>query len=89
MAGKPPTLDAAENDEAYLRYIKSNLNLRLLLIKIFSIFNNTSTNLLEFPRNLQFAADQLESTGIIGVIEPINNYSVPGYYLNSYDKGVM
>lgn len=40
-------------------------------------------------RNLKFAAEHLESTGIVGVIEPINNYSVPGYYLNSYDKGVM
>lgn len=44
---------------------------------------------LDICRNLQFAAEQLESTGIIGVIEPINNYSVPGYYLNSYDKGVI
>lgn len=40
-------------------------------------------------RNLQFAAEQLESTGIIGVIEPINNYSLPGYYLSCYDKGVI
>lgn len=44
--------------------------------------------LLWFYRNLQFAAEQLESTGIIGVIEPINNYSLPGYYLSSYEKGV-
>lgn len=40
-------------------------------------------------RNLQFAAEQLESTGIIGLIEPINNYSLPGYYLNCYDKGAF
>lgn len=36
---------------------------------------------------MQYAAEKLESTGIIGLIEPINNYSVPGYYLSSYDKG--
>ncbi|XP_055299237.1 putative hydroxypyruvate isomerase [Sitodiplosis mosellana] len=41
-----------------------------------------------YLRNLQFAAEQLESTGIIGVIEPINNYSIPGYYLNCYDKAL-
>lgn len=40
-------------------------------------------------RNLQYASNLLESTGIIGVIEPINNYSLPGYYLNSYEKGAI
>lgn len=40
-------------------------------------------------RNLQYASNLLDSTGIIGVIEPINNYSLPGYYMNSYEKGAI
>lgn len=37
-----------------------------------------------FTSNLKYAASQLESENIIGVIEPINHYSVPGYFLNDY-----
>jgi hydroxypyruvate isomerase len=37
-----------------------------------------------FLKNLKYAAKELESEGITGVIEPINNYSVPGYFLNDY-----
>lgn len=86
MAGKPSTLGAPENDETYLRFahsIKSFLSLWL--------FNFVKFPILSFwwNRNLKFAAEHLESTGIIGVIEPINNYSLPGYYLSDYDKGVM
>lgn len=37
-----------------------------------------------FKSNLKYAASQLEQTDIVGVIEPINHYSVPGYFLNDY-----
>lgn len=37
--------------------------------------------------NLRLAAPILERNNIIGVIEPINKYAVPGYYLSCYDKG--
>lgn len=37
--------------------------------------------------NLRVAAQLLNEANLIGVIEPINKYSVPGYYLNCYDKG--
>jgi hydroxypyruvate isomerase len=40
-----------------------------------------------YEENLKFAAKELEANNIIGVIEPINKYAVPGYYLNSYDRG--
>ncbi|XP_052888888.1 putative hydroxypyruvate isomerase [Anopheles moucheti] len=36
--------------------------------------------------NLRVAAPILERNNIIGVIEPINKHSVPGYYLACYDK---
>lgn len=37
--------------------------------------------------NLSYAVKELEKAKIVGLIEPINNYSVPHYYMNSYDKG--
>lgn len=37
--------------------------------------------------NLRAAAPILEQNNIIGVIEPINKYALPGYYLSCYDKG--
>lgn len=41
-----------------------------------------------YIENLKFASKILEKENLLGVIEPINNYSVPKYYLNSYEKAV-
>ncbi|CAG2062114.1 unnamed protein product, partial [Timema podura] len=41
-----------------------------------------------YEDNLRFASKLLENEGIVGLIEPINCYSVPKYYLNSYEKGL-
>lgn len=38
--------------------------------------------------NLRYAAGKLAQNGMVGVIEPINKYAVPGYYLNSFDHAV-
>ncbi|XP_055588233.1 putative hydroxypyruvate isomerase [Uranotaenia lowii] len=38
--------------------------------------------------NLKAAARILEKNNILGVIEPINKYAVPGYYLSSYEKAI-
>lgn len=38
--------------------------------------------------NLRVAAQLLNDANLIGVIEPINKYSLPGYYLNCYEKGM-
>ncbi|CAH2012075.1 unnamed protein product [Acanthoscelides obtectus] len=38
--------------------------------------------------NLKYAAKILEKENILGLIEPINPYSVPNYYMNSYDKAI-
>lgn len=40
-----------------------------------------------YEKNLKFAANRLEKENIIGVIEPISVQGVPGYYLNSYERG--
>nr|CAI5858197.1 unnamed protein product [Callosobruchus analis]CAI5863731.1 unnamed protein product [Callosobruchus analis] len=38
--------------------------------------------------NLKYAAEMLEKENILGLIEPINVYSVPHYYMNNYEKAV-
>ncbi|XP_053684666.1 putative hydroxypyruvate isomerase [Sabethes cyaneus] len=38
--------------------------------------------------NLKTAAAILEKANILGVIEPINKYAVPGYYLACYEKAI-
>ncbi|CAH0562541.1 unnamed protein product [Brassicogethes aeneus] len=48
----------------------------------------TEDNDRTYENNLKFAAGLLELQDIIGVIEPINKYSVPNYYLNCYDKAL-
>lgn len=35
-----------------------------------------------FVENLRYAAAELESAGILLIVEPINSYDIPGFYLN-------
>lgn len=49
----------------------------------------TIENDATYVENLKYAASILENEDIIGVIEPINKYSVPGYYMNDYRKGLF
>uniref|UniRef100_S4PWU6 Putative hydroxypyruvate isomerase n=1 Tax=Pararge aegeria TaxID=116150 RepID=S4PWU6_9NEOP len=41
-----------------------------------------------YENNLKYAADVLKTEGILGVIEPINQHSVPKYFLSDYGKAV-
>lgn len=41
-----------------------------------------------YEKNLKYAAGIFEAKGIVGLIEPINKYSAPDYYLNSYQRAV-
>lgn len=41
-----------------------------------------------YENNLKYAVNLLEKENIIGLIEPINKYSVPNYYMNCYNKGI-
>lgn len=38
-------------------------------------------------KNLQYAADLFRKENIVGVVEPKNNITFPGYFLNDFDKG--
>lgn len=48
----------------------------------------TEANHETYEKNLTYAAKIFEAKGIIGLIEPINKYSAPGYYLNSYERAI-
>lgn len=48
----------------------------------------TEVNHEAYEKNLTYAAQVFETKGIIGLIEPINKYSAPGYYLNSYEQAI-
>lgn len=48
----------------------------------------TSEHRDTFIANLKYAVTQLETEGITGVIEPINCYSLHGYFLNDYKFAV-
>lgn len=41
-----------------------------------------------YKSNIEYAAKVLERENLLCVIEPINQYSVPNYYLNNYDRGI-
>ncbi|EDV93907.1 putative hydroxypyruvate isomerase [Drosophila grimshawi] len=39
-----------------------------------------------YVSNLKKASDDLQLNNMIGVIEPINKYAIPSYFMNSYEK---
>lgn len=41
-----------------------------------------------FEKNIKYAADVLKQENILGLIEPINQYSMPNYFLSDYDRAV-
>ncbi|CAG4966036.1 unnamed protein product [Parnassius apollo] len=48
----------------------------------------TSSNWETYEDNLKFAADVLKQVNLLGVIEPINQHSVPKYFLSDYERAV-
>lgn len=53
------------------------------------VVNSTSANDKAYEDNLRYAANRFATENIVGVIEPINNITVPGYYMNSFEKGII
>lgn len=41
-----------------------------------------------YVNNLKYASKVLEENNIVGVIEPINKYSLPDYFLDNYDTAI-
>lgn len=49
--------------------------------------NPSLENDMAYENNLRYAAKRFEAVNIVGLIEPINNITVPNYYLNSFSRG--
>lgn len=47
----------------------------------------TAANDIVYEKNLLYAIEKCKSEDIVVLIEPINNYSVPNYYMNNFQKG--
>lgn len=47
----------------------------------------TTANDVIYEKNLLYAIEKCQKEDIVVVIEPINNYSVPNYYMNNFQKG--
>lgn len=48
----------------------------------------TQANHDAYEQNLTWAARILAEENIVGIIEPICSYGVPGYYLNNFNRGI-
>ena len=69
-----------------LQYAKILECPRIHVMAGFSKSDKNSENV--FIENLKFANNVLEKEGIKVLIEPINSYSMPGYFLNNIDQAV-
>ncbi|CAB3368247.1 Hypothetical predicted protein [Cloeon dipterum] len=48
----------------------------------------TAENWTTYEQNIRFATSLLAQNEIVALIEPINNRSVPQYFMNNYDKAL-
>ncbi|KAL0819004.1 hypothetical protein ABMA28_008289 [Loxostege sticticalis] len=64
------------------------VNARKIHIMAGKLDNVTSQNWETYERNLKYAAGLLNEANILGVIEPINQHSVPKYFLSDYGKAI-
>lgn len=48
---------------------------------------NSKGVLETLENNLRLALPELQQRGIVGLIEPINNFTVPNYVLSDFDAG--
>ncbi|XP_067634661.1 putative hydroxypyruvate isomerase [Eurosta solidaginis] len=86
--GSASVPNAQENFKAQLnetvRFAKA-VNCRKIHIMAGLIEADTTQHLLCYKENLKYASKVLEKEGIMGVIEPINKYALPSYFMNSYE----
>lgn len=67
-----------------LFFIQSLFRIHIMSGKVNKV---TAVNDDVYVKNLSYALQKFEKEGIVGLIEPINNITVPNYYMNSFQKG--
>lgn len=78
--------DFVSNLKVTIDYAKA-LNAKKIHIMAGKIDDACTANWETYENNLKYAANKLEEENIMGVIEPINQHSVPKYFLSDYEKG--
>ncbi|XP_049884943.1 putative hydroxypyruvate isomerase [Pectinophora gossypiella] len=76
-----------DNLKVTIDYAKA-VNARKIHIMAGKLTNATKANWETYENNLKYAADILKNENILGVIEPINQHSVPNYFLSDYSKAI-
>lgn len=84
IPGREP--DFVTNLKETIDYAKA-LNAKKIHIMAGKIDDMATASWEIYEKNLKYAASKLEKESIIGVIEPINQHSVPKYFLSDYGKG--
>uniref|UniRef100_A0A1B6I7L9 Putative hydroxypyruvate isomerase n=1 Tax=Homalodisca liturata TaxID=320908 RepID=A0A1B6I7L9_9HEMI len=70
-----------------ITYCKA-LDCRLVHIMSGKVQNPNDENDKVYEENLRLAASILQEENMVGIIEPINGISLPGYYMNNFRKGL-
>ncbi|XP_047537455.1 putative hydroxypyruvate isomerase [Vanessa atalanta] len=76
-----------DNLKSTIDYAKA-LGAQKIHIMAGKLENVSSENWTTYENNLKYAASVLKNENILGVIEPINQHSVPKYFLSDFQKAV-
>ncbi|CAH2054457.1 unnamed protein product, partial [Iphiclides podalirius] len=79
--------DFREDLKVTIDYAKA-LGAKKIHIMAGKLENATPRNWETYENNLKYAAVALKQVNLLGVIEPINQHSVPKYFLSDYEKAV-
>ncbi|XP_076028845.1 hydroxypyruvate isomerase-like protein Gip isoform X2 [Oratosquilla oratoria] len=79
--------DSLERSIAYAKALKCG-KIHVMSGKHSQEKENSSLILSTFEANLRHAASRFEAEGLVGLIEPINPVSIPGYILNDYQTAI-
>ncbi|XP_014486364.1 PREDICTED: putative hydroxypyruvate isomerase [Dinoponera quadriceps] len=69
-----------------IQYAKA-LDCKMIHVMSGTVESPTANNDAAYEQNLLHAIEKCQQEDIVIVIEPINNYSVPKYYMNNFRKG--
>ncbi|XP_032664165.1 putative hydroxypyruvate isomerase isoform X2 [Odontomachus brunneus] len=79
--------DFKESISKTIQYAKA-LDCKMIHVMSGTVVSPTIDNDAIYEKNLLHAIEKCQQEDIVVVIEPINNYSVPNYYMNNFRKGL-
>lgn len=73
--------------EETIKYAKA-LDCKMIHVMSGKVESPKAANDVIYEKNMLYAVDKCQKENITVVIEPINNYTVPNYYMNNFVKGL-